>query len=354
MKKKTLHDVAAALLGGGALLGALACATARPSAELVSAREAYQAAETGPAKELNPADLHDAKVLLDGAEAAFKDDADSPAAKHHAYLALRRAELADAQGKTSAAVRQKSEAEKQVQAFKDQSAAKTRDQLSQVTAAQAQTQVQLAQTQGQLAQTKGELDAEHKSGAELHGQLADASAAQAQTQAQLKDSQAQAQLKDSQAQAQLKESQAQVDSEHQARLVAEKSALDALGKIAAVKQEARGMVITLSGSVLFASGKSRLLPGAEQRLDQVAQALATSDRTILIEGHSDSQGSPSGNQRLSSARAQAVLDYLVPRGIPAGRIHAVGLGASKPIADNATAEGRANNRRVEIVVETPH
>ena len=133
----------------------------------------------------------------------------------------------------------------------------------------------------------------------------------------------------------------------------EQGALDALGKVAAVKREARGMVITLSGSVLFASGKSELLPSAQQRLDQVAQALKASDRTILVEGYSDSRGSVTGNQQLSQRRAQAVLDYLVPRGVQAGRIRAVGEGSNRPIAENTTSEGRANNRRVEIVVEAP-
>lgn len=136
---------------------------------------------------------------------------------------------------------------------------------------------------------------------------------------------------------------------------AEKKATDAqiaLAKLAAVKEEARGLVITLSGSVLFASGKSALLPAAQDRLNQVADALlATKERKLVVEGHTDSQGSNSSNQSLSQKRADAVRSYLISRGYPGDLIQAQGIGEDRPIADNANAEGRANNRRVEIVVD---
>jgi outer membrane protein OmpA-like peptidoglycan-associated protein len=351
---KTIANLTA-LIGPIALAGAMSCATAKPSAELLSAREAYQAAEASPAKELNPADLHDAKVLLDDAESVAREDADSPVATTKAYVATRRAELATAQGKTSAATREKQRAQEQAQAIKDKALVTTKDKLALSSAAQTETLRELSQTQQQL-------DAEHKSRVEMHGQLDAAAATQQRSQDQLaeasatqqrtQDQLAEAAATQQRTAAQLSDAQGQVDSEHQARLTAEQSTLDALGKVAAVKREARGMVITLSGSVLFASGRSALLPGAQQRLDQVAQALKTSDRTILVEGFSDSRGSATGNQQLSQSRAQAVLDYLVPRGIQAQRIRAVGQGSSRPIAQNNTAEGRANNRRVEIVVES--
>ena len=136
---------------------------------------------------------------------------------------------------------------------------------------------------------------------------------------------------------------------------AEKKAADAqaaLAKLAAVKEEARGLVITLSGSVLFASGKSALLPAAQDRLNQVADALlATKERKLVVEGHTDAQGSNSSNQVLSQKRADAVRSYLISRGYPGDLIQAQGIGEDRPIADNANAEGRANNRRVEIVVD---
>ncbi len=125
-----------------------------------------------------------------------------------------------------------------------------------------------------------------------------------------------------------------------------------LAKLAAVKEEERGLVVTLSGSILFRSAESTLLSSAQVKLDQVAKALlAVRERNLIVEGHTDSQGSESYNQGLSQRRADAVRDYLVQRGYPADRIQARGKGEGSPIADNASPEGRANNRRVEIVIE---
>ena len=133
---------------------------------------------------------------------------------------------------------------------------------------------------------------------------------------------------------------------------AAKAAAD-LAKFATVKQEARGMVITLSGSVLFTSAKAELSPGAQLKLNDVATALTREDPVskMVVEGYTDSQGAAAYNQTLSQQRAQAVRDYLVTRGIADDRITAKGFGPERPIADNATTEGRANNRRVEIVVQ---
>jgi outer membrane protein OmpA-like peptidoglycan-associated protein len=72
---------------------------------------------------------------------------------------------------------------------------------------------------------------------------------------------------------------------------------------------------------------------------------------MIVEGHADSQGAAEYNQELSQRRAEAVRTYLVSRGISAERVSAQGFGLTRPIADNASAEGRANNRRVEIVVQ---
>jgi outer membrane protein OmpA-like peptidoglycan-associated protein len=128
-----------------------------------------------------------------------------------------------------------------------------------------------------------------------------------------------------------------------------------LARIASVGQTERGTVITLPGGVLFASGKSKLLPTAQAKLSQVANALVTGnpDSNMTVEGHTDAQGSEKYNLRLSQERAEAVRTYLVSHGIAADRISAQGLGEASPIADNTSPEGRANNRRVEIVVQNP-
>ena len=118
-----------------------------------------------------------------------------------------------------------------------------------------------------------------------------------------------------------------------------------LASFAAVKVEPRGMVIIISGSLMFASTKSDLLPGAQGKLKEVADALVKQDAgaKVVVEGHMDSQG----DQDLSQRRAQAVRDYLVTHGIAPDRVTAQGLGSTRPLAGNTSAEG---NRRVEIVV----
>ena len=124
-----------------------------------------------------------------------------------------------------------------------------------------------------------------------------------------------------------------------------------LAKSASVKEEPRGLVISLSGSVLFAFGKAELLPSAQSRLNDVADSLIKNgERKLVVEGHTDSVGSSSSNMTLSQHRADAVKSYLVSRGYSADLIEARGIGKDRPIADNKSLEGRANNRRVEIIV----
>jgi OmpA-OmpF porin, OOP family len=131
-------------------------------------------------------------------------------------------------------------------------------------------------------------------------------------------------------------------------LEARNKELEAQNKLAAQKTD-RGMVLTLSG-VLFDTGKATLKPGASPTLDRVSGYMAQYPKTLLIvEGHTDSQGSPQTNQELSALRAQAVADALVMRGVPRERIDLVGRGPDMPVASNATAEGRQQNRRVEMV-----
>jgi outer membrane protein OmpA-like peptidoglycan-associated protein len=83
----------------------------------------------------------------------------------------------------------------------------------------------------------------------------------------------------------------------------------------------------------------------------VAKALTDQGfKSIIVEGHTDSRGKASDNDTLSLKRADSVRTYLVSRGIPSDKITSQGLGSSRSVADNSTADGRANNRRVEIVV----
>ncbi len=136
----------------------------------------------------------------------------------------------------------------------------------------------------------------------------------------------------------------------EAKLSAAMKSLEEIGK---VKEDARGTVITLSGQVLFKTNAATLLPIAEQQLRKVAEALNEYDeaRKIVVAGHTDSRGSGSSNRRLSLARAESVRAFLVNSGVAPDRVSASGRGEDEPIANNRSAEGRANNRRVEIIVE---
>ncbi len=266
-----------------------ACATANPPQELIDARASYSASEQGAAAKYKPDQLHEARLALDQAEQSFNDDPNSQKTKNLAYIARRRAQLAEADGETARAMENKNEATTEVS--KTQAA-------------------QLASTRAELGNVKGDLN----------------------------------------------KTQEQLTMEQQAHAAAEARAKDALNKLALasvpVKQETRGMVITLPGSVLFASNKSTLLGSAQAKLSQVADALKDQeDHKITVEGYTDSRGSDETNQLLSQRRADSVRDYLVSMGVPGDKIDAHGFGSSSPVADNKSAEGRADNRRVEIVVK---
>lgn len=154
------------------------------------------------------------------------------------------------------------------------------------------------------------------------------------------------------------EAEARAAQEQAARIAAEKEAemLRRARQIkeAEVKLESRGLVIALSGRILFDSGSSKLQPGVAATLDQVAALLRDyPDRPVRIEGHTDSTGDLLFNNTLSAARAESVLTYLNQRGTPLDSLSAVGLGPTRPVANNATVSGRQLNRRVEIVIERP-
>src|ERR1019366_2139022 len=121
-------------------------------------------------------------------------------------------------------------------------------------------------------------------------------------------------------------------------------------KIAAVKDDDRGMVITLQGEVLFKTGEYKLKAGAMAKLDQIAEALKGKEQPIVVYGFTDNVGGLDMNMTLSQNRAQSVRDYLVQKGIPQDLITAQGKGPSDPVSDNTSVEGRSANRRVELVV----
>jgi outer membrane protein OmpA-like peptidoglycan-associated protein len=246
-----------------------ACGTPTPSAELKSARNAYEDTKRSKSATLVPDKVLEAEQALKKAEAAHNEDPQSELEKHFSYLAERRALIARVQGDIAQAEKDKTAAEEQYLTTLD---------------------ARRRKAEGSLEKTGAELSKERAARQEMERKL--------------------------------------------------NAALRSLEEIAKVKEESRGMVITLSGAVLFASDKSELLPIAKEKLDQVAVALQSTDpsQKIVVEGHTDSVGVDAYNQKLSEDRANAV------------RTHLVSKGETVPIADNTSPEGRANNRRVEIIV----
>ena len=118
-----------------------------------------------------------------------------------------------------------------------------------------------------------------------------------------------------------------------------------------VSRDARGTIITMA-DILFETGKADLKPTLKENLAKIAGILIVyKDPKLLIEGHTDNQGSKEFNQKLSEDRAANVKNYLIEAGVGADRLTSVGSGFSKPIADNGTKDGRAKNRRVDLIVQ---
>ena len=117
-----------------------------------------------------------------------------------------------------------------------------------------------------------------------------------------------------------------------------------------LRQTESGVVVTL-GDVLFESGETSLRDDALASLVEVVDLLQSEpDKDIRIEGHTDSTGDSVTNLQISEQRATAVMDALVSLGVEASRITAAGMGEDFPIASNDTEEGRAQNRRVDVIL----
>jgi len=285
------------LLGG--------CASIAP-AELTHARDAYVASSTGLTARLAPTEVYDAKKVLDQANRQFDANGDTQPVRDYAYIAIRKFELADAKARTAA--------DRETIAAANERRGTVRDQ-------------QAKSAERALGETRDQLKEERNA-----HELAEAEA-RATTTAQRKE----------------------LDEERQRRVTAEDklaAAMKDLATVAAVKEESRGVVITLSGSVLFAFGSDVLLETSKSRLDQIAEALKQQgdQKRMVVEGYTDNRGTDAVNLPLSRHRAESVRDYLLSRGVDASRISATGMGSSRPVVDNNTAENRAVNRRVEIVI----
>jgi len=294
------------------------CASAPPpNSELDAARTAYQAASSDPnVGRVAPDELRRAAISLQQAEEAWKEKQDPAEVTHLAYLARDRAELASSIGAQHG----------------------LEDQMRQAAAERDKIRIEARAREAQMERERAE--------------MAQAQAQAAQQQAQ----NAQAQAESSQQQAEMARQQAMAERERVA--AAERQAADEAAKSQKLQQElqglqtkadARGMVVTL-GDVVFDTGKADLQEGGRRAVARLASVLKEHpERKVLVEGFTDSTGSPGLNMALSEERADAVRAALVSQGVPSDRIITRGYGEAYPVAGNQTPAGRQLNRRVEIV-----
>ena len=216
--------------------------------------------------------------------------------------------------------------------------------------------------QSQLDAQKAQLDAQQAQAA-----AAQQAAERAKADAAAADSEARAkQARDAQQAAELSAQQAsqQAEQARAAQLAAEQSAQQAsqqaeqvrerlkaqLNAVLQTTETARGLIVNMS-DVLFDFNKYSLKPVAREKLAKVSGILlAYPDLKLQVEGYTDNIGSDEYNQKLSEQRAGSVRDYLVAQGVTDANVTATGYGKNSPVADNATNAGRAQNRRVELVV----
>jgi outer membrane protein OmpA-like peptidoglycan-associated protein len=295
---------------GALLMGACSTMSTRPVV-LDDARFAVDAARANPqVTTYAGGELSDAIATYDKAERLFRNDGDTPEVRHLGYLAKQRAGIAQ----EMAMLRQSEAAVASATAERDR-----------VRLAARAAEAEAARRDAQLAELRA--DAARRAAADAERQAATA-----------------------QAQAQVSQQQA-LDAQQQARAAQlRSSALEAqLRELAATRSD-RGLVVTLN-DVLFDTGSATLRPGGQRLVARLAEFLREyPERTIAIEGFTDSVGNETYNQALSERRAAAVRLALMDAGIAGSRILVRGYGPSFPVASNDTPEGRQRNRRVEVVI----
>jgi outer membrane protein OmpA-like peptidoglycan-associated protein len=205
-----------------------------------------------------------------------------------------------------------------------------------------------AQAEARLAVDQRKTLGEEREAMRLQARTQEADAANRRATAAQADASDQKQRAD----AALSQADAANSAANSAAAEAQRSALELQRQIEELQAKVtdRGIVLTL-GDVLFATGTATLNTGVSSNLGKLAGFLnAHPDRTVLIEGYTDSMGTDEYNQTLSERRAEAVKAYLMGQGINASRLTSIGKGESSPIGDNASSTGRQQNRRVEVII----
>ncbi len=324
-----LTSVVMALLVAGAIS---ACASTAPNPAIENARAVVT--QTAAIPEVNrraPLEIKVARDSIDRADASWKNDHDEAEANHLAYLATQRAEIA----RYLARSRQVDEDVKDANSASDKLRleARTREaEQARLAAQNARGQAASAQMQAREAQAQASTAQQDALAA---GRMAAADRAQSVA--------AQEAAAAERARADQASTAANTAQERVRQLEEQLRDIEA-------KQTERGLLVTL-GDVLFAFNKAELTAQAGPRLDKLASFLKQfSQRKLLIEGYTDGVGGDAYNNELSERRAESIRDGLVLRGIDPTRIITKGYGKAYPVGDNANSEGRAMNRRVEVVI----
>ena len=317
--------------------------------DLIEARNAVAIARAGGADKYAPDALSKAEKLLAQGETYLQQKqgrtpigtvarAAAQAAEDARVLTIRRKQDERLAQERRAAQQREDEARAQAQAARDRA-----EQARQQADAEAQRRAQAEADRAAAEQARAEADrarAEAQAAAEqarLEQQRAEEARQAALQQQQLLAAQAQ--------QAQQNAQQAQQERDQMRQRL-----LTQLNQVLQTRDSARGLIVNMS-DVLFDTGKATLRPGARERLAKVAGiVLAYPDLHLEIDGHTDNVGSDAYNMRLSEARANVVRDYLAKQGVPMNNLVSKGFGKTEPIASNANAAGRQQNRRVELIV----
>jgi outer membrane protein OmpA-like peptidoglycan-associated protein len=320
---------------------------------LFEARNAVRIANLAAADKYAPSILASATAQLRKAEEAYVQKRDKSTVE-----TLARETVSTAEEARVMAVKQKVEEEAQAKAAADKKAAEDReakarqdaiDEANRRKAAEdARVQAEKARAQAQAAQADAERMKAEAEKARLEAEAArkdaDAARAAAEQQKQALAVEADKARKAAEESDRLRQEAEKEKADLRAQL------LQQLNAVLATRDTARGLIASMS-DVLFKTGSFELLSGARERLAKVSGiVIAHPGLHLEVEGHTDAVGGDEYNQKLSENRAGAVRDYLVAQGIPADAIVSRGLGKTQPVATNDTAEGRQQNRRVELVL----
>lgn len=340
LPRKTILRHTIALLGTATIAACASSGHQYPA--LDEAKASYeQASKDVSVARSAPVELRNAQQALQKAEAAQMAGKDA-AVEHYSYLAKQRSETAVQAGKIAQAEQAVNEASRQRDSILIESRtleADTQRALAEKAKMNAEVQRKQAESAGKLAEDRL-----------TEAQAANAQAQTAEEQAALDKARAD----DIEAQAALDRARAnETENQLTAQAALDRArAKETEEQLAALnaKKTDRGMVLTL-GDVLFATDEAKLNSRATTSLDKLVEFLkANPNRTISIEGHTDSVGADEYNKVLSERRAIAVKNALVEKGIELNRVSAKGYGESNPIANNDNSLGRQQNRRVEIII----